>query len=677
MQNNFIIVLAFAAVFSCSVYSNADILASMEVSTIRTHPFLLITPADIERAKSRIAEPWAKEVIESLRKQSLALESESLPIFEKDWWDEASKKRWQDIYPEINYHTMFAVAGPIFKAADTAILYAVASDPKLADLVKNVLLHYTAYEFFAKHPDVGLNWSVWCLRALQAYDIIHDTVSETDRAKIDDFFRRAVGAVKANDEWWIRENPGGLYNNHFAWHKLFIGSYGLFYNKAELIEYALESDQGIRDLIENGSRDDGLWFESSLNYHFTAVDAIAAFAHELARAGYSLDLWNHRFANGRSLRDLLIGPIYTLFPDETLPTIGDTYGRRIKLDQVKWYWMAYDAYHMSEIAWLLRNVSKPPAETLFLDRLPESPRAPSMQTRIWPEHGYIALRTQEGDDYWRGEGYSVFLSYDSDGIHSHRDKFDLMIFGRGVHIAVDAEACSTAQHSFSSQIQSELNRTTLCHNTIMVDGKDHNLINSKLELEAFINNDDMKLATVSDNRGIVYPGVRLSRTVAVTGEYVLDIFQAVSNEEHTYDYVFHGYDDGGTFQVSGDFVPFELPNSAPWKWLRNARQLTIDENWHAVAQQGDVISRLTMLGSYGTRVITCEFPRKDNFEPPSIPMLIARRTGRSALFVAVIQAERGELPPVDIRLNECKHELLRIKVRCGEKERKFVVNRIR
>jgi hypothetical protein len=211
----------------------------------------------------------------------------------------------------------------------------------------------------------------------------------------------------------------------------------------------------------------------------------------------------------------------------------------------------------------------------------------------------------------------------------------------------------------------------------MVDGKDHNPINSKLELEAFINNDNLKLATISDNRGIVYPGVRLSRTVAVTGEYVLDIFQAVSDEEHTYDYVFHGYDDGGAFRVSDDSVPFGLPNSASWKWLRNARQLTVDGDWHAVAQQGNVISRLTMLGYSGTRVITCEFPRKDNFEPPSIPMLIARRMGKSALFVAVIQAERGELPPVDIRVNERKHELLRIKVRCGEKEREFVVNRLR
>ncbi len=677
MHSKIIISLLFAAVLFGNVNKTASILASSEVLTIRTHPFLLVTPAGIERAKSRVAEPWAKEVIESLKKQVLALESEDLPVFEKDWWNEASKKRWQDIYPEINHHTMFAVAGPMFKAADAALLYAVTGEPKLADLVKNVLLHYTNYEFFAKHPDVGLNWSVWCLRALQAYDIIYNTVSEADRVKIDEFFRRAMEAVKADDEWWIRENPGGLYNNHFAWHKLFIGSYGLFYNKPELVEYALESDQGIRDLIENGCRDDGLWFESSLNYHFTAVDAIAAFAHELAGAGYPLDLWNHRFANGRSLRGLLIGPIYTLFPDETLPTIGDTYGRRMKLDQFKWYWMAYNNYQMPEIAWLLRNVSKPPAEALFVDQLPKSPRPPSMQTRIWPEHGYISLRTQEEDDYWRGEGYSVFLSYDSDGIHSHRDKFDLMVFGNGAHIAVDAEACSTAQHSFSSQIQNELNRTTLCHNTIMVDGKDHNPISSKLELEAFINNTGLKLATVSDNRGIVYPGVRLSRTVAATMEYVLDIFQAVSDEEHIYDYLFHSYDDGGAFRISSNSVHFELPESMPWKWLRNARHSTVDGNWHAVARQGEVTSRLTMVGHPGTRIITCEFPRKDNFEPPSIPMLIARHMGKSALFVAVLQAERGKLPSVDVHIKEHRHQLLRIEIRCGEKEQEFVVKRLR
>jgi hypothetical protein len=651
---------------------------SSEATAVATHPCLMTTPAGIERARKRVrTEPWARDIVRKLEKHAEVLESEKLPVFEKDWWKEASKKRWQDIYPEVNHHTMFAVVGPMTKAADTAILYAATGDTKYAQLVRKVLLHYTRYEFFAEHPDVGLNWSVWCLRALYAYDIIYPTLPQADRAEIDSFFNRAMQAIKAHDEWWIRENPGGQFNNHFAWHKLFIGTYGLFYGRQDLLDYAMESNQGIRELIENGSRDDGLWLESSLNYHFTAVDAIAALAHHLRNSGHSLNLWNHRFANGRSLKGLLTAPIGVLFPDETLPTIGDSYGARKKLGSVRWYWAAYDAYRLPEIAWILRDCTERPAEALFLEALPTAPTAPSMKTRIWPEHGYIALRTQEGTDYWRGDGYSVFLSFDLDGIHSHRDKFGLMVFAKGSHIAIDPEALSSAQHAFSSNIQSELNRSTICHNTVMVDGRDHNPIGAKLELVDFVDVPDTKLATVADSRGLVVPGVRMSRTVAAAPDYVLDVFQVASDEEHVYDYLFHGLDNEGVFRTDGNMTSVDLPCYIPWRWLKNARQREVSADWHVVGLQGNLTARLTVLGEPGTNLITCEFPSKDNLEPPSYPMLVARRKARQTVFVSVLQAERGALPPIKLSAREDRHGLMRVSVDCQGLTREFSVRRIR
>lgn len=654
------------------------IMLPTEAPAISRHPHLLITPAGIERARERTrSEPWAMQIIDSLARQAQALRTEKLPEFDKHWWREASAKRWQDTYAEINHHTMFAVVGPVAKAADTALLYAITGDPEHAELVRRVLLHYCGYEFFAKHPDVGLNWSVWGMRALHAYDIVYDTLSDSDRAKIDDFFRRATEAVRKNDEWWIRHNPGGLFNNHFAWHKLFIGSCGLFYGNPDMVEYALESNQGIRELIENGSRDDGLWFESSLNYHFTAVDAIAALAHHLRNSGHPTDLWNSRFANGRSLRSLLTGPIGPLFPDETLPTIGDAYGRRLKLGQVKWYWMAYDVYRMPEIAWLLRNITNRPAEALFLELLPASPSAPRMTTRIWPEHGYIALRSQEGTDYWQGDGFSAFLSFDSDGIHSHRDKFGLTVFARGAHVAVDPEALSAARHAFSSRIQGELNRATVCHNTAMVDGRDHNPIGAKLELVDYIDAPDLKLATIADTRGAVYSGVRMSRTVAVTREYVLDVFQLTSEDDHAYEYLFHGADDNGAFASDDRFSRHELPCGPPWSWLRNANSGSMDGTWSVNARQGAVASRLTMLGEPGTEVVLCEFPRTETYANPSAPMLIARRKARATKFIALLQAERENLPQTSISVHEDAHGALRVHVEGPDSARDFIVRKLR
>lgn len=641
---------------------------------MRTHPILLATPAGVELARTRIGqEKWAKDIADRLVARTDKLAKEELPVFETAWWKDASKKHWNEIYPEINKHTMFAVVEPMQKAADAATAYAVTGNKAYADTARRVLLHYTEYSFFAEHPDVGLNWSIWCLRALQAYDFIYSTLDDTDRMKLDDFFKRAMEAVMKNDKWWISENPGGRFNNHFAWHKTFIGSYGLFYDRRDLIDYAMNSTEGIRELIEHGSMDDGLWFESSINYHFTAANALAVFASELSNAGSPIDLWHSRFANGRTLKDLFMGPIQTLFADETIPTIGDTYGHRVKLGDNGTYFAAFDACGSPEMAWVIRN-SPRPAQALFLAKLPDqSSTPPSMKTRLWPEHGYIALRSQEGADYWRGEGYSAFFSFDLDNVHCHHDKFDLMVFGRGAHLAVDPETLSSAKHAFSSDIQAELNRSTVCHNTVMVDRKDHAHVSRKLDLLDYVDGSDTKLATVADTRGLVYPGVKMMRTVAVTSDYVLDIFQVHSDEEHTYDYLLHTYDDRGSLQTTESLNPVHLGDAAPWKWLKNAGVRREDDNWQVTAKQGSLVTRLMMLGAPETKLITCQFPRKDDFEGVPVPMLIARRHAKSTVFVALLQAERDELPVTLVSLGRAATGFIDVKVNSEGRERTFTV----
>ena len=102
--------------------------------------------------KTRLNRCW--NIAEKLR-------TEPLPVFDKQWWDEASKRRRQDIYPEIHQHTGHGVARPMASTPSAAIAYAISGDPRYAEAVRRILLHYADYEFVAKHPDVGMNWSGW------------------------------------------------------------------------------------------------------------------------------------------------------------------------------------------------------------------------------------------------------------------------------------------------------------------------------------------------------------------------------------------------------------------------------------------------------------------------------------------------------------------------------------
>jgi hypothetical protein len=157
---------------------------------------------------------------------------------------------------------------------------------------------------------------------------------------------------------------------------------------------------------------------------------------------------------------------------------------------------------------------------------------------------------------------------------------------------------------------------------------------------------------------------------------VLDVFQASSDEAHDYDWLFHSLDDEGTTRIDADFQPVDFPDIAPWNWLRDARSVDIDGTWHAEWRQGDLRFRMTMPGVKGTTVTTCGFPSTDLIEPPFIPMLIVRRSGKSALFAALYQAERHDLPLVNLTCSEDRYGMLRFTVKLSGVYREHLIRKI-
>lgn len=642
------------------------------------HPFLFATPHQLDTAKQNIARyDWANRVYIQLKADADKLAEMELPKFETAWWQEAKKKPWQEIYPEINHHTGFVVRPAIYAAFQSAVVYRLGGEEVYAERAKRVLLHYTNYKFIFIHPDVGLNYAGWGLHALWIYDLLYDCFTPAERKKIDDFFNRWLSAVVENDEWWVREGLGGRFNNHFTWHKLTMAAYGLFYDKPEWVRRAFDSEQGIRQLMEHAWLDEGLWFESALNYHYTALSGLVSLAWMLRNAGYSLDLFAHEFANGRTLEQGFSAMVQELFPDLTIPQIGDTYGHTIYLPDQQLYEVAWTVYRKPLFGWLISEKRESPGVfSLFREVEPKEIELPAVSSRIFPEHGHVMLRSDEGPNYWHSDGWAAFVTYDLDSVHAHRDKLSLILFGRGKVLAQDVNALATASHAFSAKITGELNRTTLSHNTLMVDRQDHAPIAEKLSLLEFKNLPEMKTATVADLKGLVYPGVKLQRTISVTDSYVLDVFQATSADSHTYSWLLHAPSDDGKTVMDGEFKPVQLPTEPPWSWLRNAKSLRRDDTWVAEWRQADVRFRMTMPGVRGTEVILCDFPRNDQFEQPSVPMLMVERQGKSAMFIALYQAEKDDAPKAEISVFDDSFDCIKVKVSVAGKDREHLIPKL-
>lgn len=265
------------------------------------HPCLYANHEMIEVAKASIAgRESANRTFQELKLSADKLDKMQLPVFDTAWWQEAKKKDWRTIYPENMQHTFYVPKPATDLAFQSALAYALGGGDIYAERAKKVLLHYTSYSFEPNQPDVGMNFSIWGINLLYAYDFTYDRFTPDERVRMDDFFTRLVERVAERDEWWIQTGTGGRHNNHYAWHKLMMAAYGLFYGKDEWVTRSIESRDGFRELIEVGLLDDGTWFESSLNYHFVALSALMDTARMFRNAGYPLDLFTHKFAKGRS-----------------------------------------------------------------------------------------------------------------------------------------------------------------------------------------------------------------------------------------------------------------------------------------------------------------------------------------------------------------------------------------
>jgi len=603
------------------------------------HPFLFVSRKEVSAARARIGrEPW-KSLLTELKEQVEKDLRRPLPRFEREWWQSAKNRPWGEIYPQIAQHTTFVPWGPIAAAHRISTLYLLTGEERLAQHLLKVLRHYTAYTFEFEHYDVGMNYAGWGTQALDIYDRIYDRCMQEDRRTINAFFRRMGLAIWKNDHAWLKHGWGGKHNNHYAWHKMALCALGLFFGQEEYVRHALYGPEGVVELMNHGLMDEGLWLESSVHYHFTALYGLVSIAEMLRRTGHPFDLYHRGFAGGRSFKSMFDAPLITLFPDGTIPNVGDSYGRTTRIWEIPWYEYAYAVYGDAEYAWVLSQGKRNAEVALLHGRDVKEVKPPSAASHLFREHGYAFLRGEEGGESWDGKGVVVMLNFDRNGIHCHHDHLSLILFGGGRLLAPDPEAI-TSGHAFSRPVQRQLNRSVICHNTVAVDGQVYQGVLTKpLGIAGWHLSESEKSVRVVDPDGKVYPGVKLSRTITLSGKRVIDEFRVSSNESHTYEWMFHAYDDGGVVRTNLAFEPVSLPKKEPWLWIRNARGAHADGDWEAAWRQGDVELRLKMAGAPATEIIACDFPQDDQFTPPPISMLVVRRKAMETVFSVIYEVQ--------------------------------------
>jgi hypothetical protein len=330
-----------------------------------------------------------------------------------------------------------------------------------------------------------------------------------------------------------------------------------------------------------------------------------------------------------------------LSPDGMIPPVGDAYGRHVRLFDVHLYETAWGAWQDSKYAWLMKQNPEPSINALFVPEMPSDAPAPPIRTLNLPEHGYVFLRSHADEAYWDTGARMAFLTYDRSSVHANADKLSLMLFAGQHMILHDVEGRATVPHAFSSRIQRELNRGTISHNTVMIDGNDQRMSPRMLRLIEFHDLPAEKRATAADLDGVLYDGVRQMRTIAVTDDYVLDVFQVDAGKtSHQIDWIVHALDeharlvDGGRPDLASA-EPYALPDQGPARWLRDGRVVNPEGDLRLTWKNDETAVHLAMLDPQADKLIVCGYPATDEPQSGAIPMLILRRQGQRALFAAV------------------------------------------
>lgn len=442
-----------------------------------------------------------------------------------------------------------------------------------------------------------------------AYDLIHDAgvLTEADHKKIrNDLFEPMLSNIEKNFA-----NRG----NWHAWHNAAILWGGALLGDTQRVSRSInDPHDGFYYHLDNYVSPEGMWYENSWGYHFYALQALTAQAEGARRLG--VDLWS-----APRLRAMFTLPAAFTMADGSLPRFGDdTQSSATGLPGLME--PSYYAYHDPAILALLSD--KPSWESLLYGREPTALAMPeALASKIFPISGYAVLRAHGPAAMTAALTFSPF-----GGFHSHFDKLSFVCYAFGRELAVDpGRALSQA---YRLPIHADWYRSTISHNTVMVNGRPQAPAEGMLEY--FDTCERYSVVAVRCEKA--YPGVMHRRLLLLTDRFLLVADELRASKPVRFDWLYH--------QRAGNVICEAAGQSADWDrgepggiYVKNIRRGMSDGVIRARFNDTGLVTHVTFNAVAGTEVLTGDGPFRSVQD--RVPLLRVSRLGPSARFAAVLE----------------------------------------
>jgi len=582
------------------------------------------------------------------------------------------------------------------KFTDAALVFALEGRQVSSDTVRRHLLELVRYRGPRLDEDIAAGGHregnmdfYWDTADIRAYDLVYPALAPEERDPIETFYRKLGRYWKDSLSRWTT-TPNLVFPIHY--HAAVIG---FCVNDEELIEWALRDPGGrfgptrggLFPVLDAMLRDGAIWDEATI---YAAVNVLQPMMQLciLHRLYDGKDLFTFESARGSSIKKLLDGYIALTYPRERtgvgpgtfhIATYGDgstenPYSKHHNTDAiylVNLPWARGDyrreivdsieqAYFLSrdpKYSWFLSHSVEREPSFLYGENIPfGSVAPPAAPSSIFPEAGIAMLRADESPGYWTNGSIAVLQMMARGYGHDHRDKMMIVMHAGGRLLYPDLNCIQYESPSINWTANS------VAHNTLVVD-------RGRTASAPFTNRHeftpDVKfLATTAS----CYPGVMQTRALALTREYLLDLFWADSELPHTYDWVLHAIgklllENSATYDPSSDLLQ-------DYWWIENELRRETAQSWRAdfIQQNGLAIRgmgrqtdewfndraavRVTMIAEPGTTVYGAEGPTGGPPVDPVMnpegnsPLLLVRRQCRRTVFAAVHEPYKFNSPAI-------------------------------
>lgn len=646
----------------------AAISVSAQSDTLPPHPRLLLNAEGITQLKERIStEPWARQTWEELktRADKELKKPIVLPPRGGNWSHnyvcpdhgarlKTGKKigpwQWEHICP-VDKHVFLgnpAVATLDFdgnviadihfnyarETVDDGLLYQVTGDSRYAARARAILLAYAnRYLSYPIHDNRGrpggrgghvasqsLTEATWLIEIAQGADLVWNTLSEADRQAITDkMLMPALNQIIIPQKYGIhniqnRENSA-------------IGLVGFLLNDRKLISLAIDDPRyGFRAQIAKGVLPGGFWLEGSTGYHFFAMDGMWPLMEAARNCGR--DLYGEKF------KSLFDGPLSLTMPDLSLPNFNDS-GISPLLEHAPIYELAVARYHDAAYTTLLESSGRTNRMAMLFGAT--ELRGGDYQTPVASRNltgpGYAILqRGADTNATWLALKYGPH-----GGGHGHPDKNSFILYARGEVVAPDV-----GTHAYGSPLHAGWDKTTLAHNTLVVDEKSQNPAQGKCLAFGSERGVDFSVT----DAGPIYPDVKFVRTTAMMdSNLVVFVDQIQADAAHTFDLAYHQVGKWEDLPAGKGWVSDTTRSG--YKYFEGATAREADSGMVALATVTTNHWRVavTLAETSPTEIITGSGIWKSTED--KVPMVVQRRHGRETAYVWAVSLDGA---PVGLRV---------------------------